>query len=263
MNTRRNFIKKAGITGIASMGITNGFATAQSMNTQKSAIMKKPEVIFFDVNETLLDLTAMKTNVLEVLGNNPDLLKLWFTTMLQYSLVTTVTQSYNDFGAIGAAALVMVAANKGISLTQKEAEEIIIPPLRSLPPHPDVIAALQKLKQHNYTLVTLTNSSQKGVTTQLENAGLTQYFDERLSIDSIGKFKPHYDTYAWASRKMKVQPENSMLVAAHGWDIAGALAAGWQAAFVARSGAQLYPLAPKPQLNESSLTGIAKQLITL
>jgi 2-haloacid dehalogenase len=38
----------------------------------------------------------------------------------------------------------------------------------------------------------------------------------------------------------------AMMVAAHGWDIAGAQAAGLQTAFVARPGKVLYPLAEKP-----------------
>ncbi len=37
------------------------------------------------------------------------------------------------------------------------------------------------------------------------------------------------------------------MVAAHGWDIAGALAAGMQAAFIERKG-QVLPLVPKPEI---------------
>ncbi|WP_281764620.1 haloacid dehalogenase type II [Neptunitalea lumnitzerae] len=259
MSSRRSFIKKASLAGIA--GITTPtFASAEELSSTPN---KRPKVLFFDVNETLLDLTAMKTNVSNALNGNTDLLKLWFTTMLQYSLVTTVTRQYDDFGKIGAAALVMVAANNNIKISQKEAENIIIPPLRSLPPHPEVIEALELLKKNNYTLVSFTNSSQKGVSTQFKNAGLTHYFDKMLSIDALGKFKPHHETYAWASRQMNIEPSESMLIAAHGWDIAGALAAGWRAAFVNRPGAQLYPLAPSPELNEFDLSRISKKLINL
>jgi 2-haloacid dehalogenase len=38
------------------------------------------------------------------------------------------------------------------------------------------------------------------------------------------------------------------LVAAHGWDVAGALAAGCRAAFVARPGRLPDPVAPAPDL---------------
>jgi 2-haloacid dehalogenase len=52
--------------------------------------MKRRKLLFFDVNETLLDLSAMKTSVAQALDGRADLLPLWFTTMLQYSLVATV-----------------------------------------------------------------------------------------------------------------------------------------------------------------------------
>ena len=157
----------------------------------------------------------------------------------------------------------MVAANHGITITEEAAKESILGPIRSLPAHPEVKAALQKLRDAGYTLVSFTNSSNKGVETQFKNAGLTDYFDERLSIEDIGKFKPHTDAYHWASRKMGVNPSECMLVAAHGWDIAGALWAGWRGAFVSRPGAQLYPLAVAPEVIESDLTLIAERLIAL
>jgi 2-haloacid dehalogenase len=263
-NNRRNFIKSTALLGMAGATIPGfGFARASENDKDTNMLTLKPKVLFFDVNETLLDLTAMKTSVGNALGGRSELLPLWFTTMLQYSLVSTVGRQYNDFGIIGAAALQMVAANNGISITEKEAKDAILEPIRSLPAHPEVKASLQQLKDAGYKLVSFTNSSNKGVKTQFENAGLLEYFDERLSIEDMGKFKPHVDAYDWAARKMAIKPAESLLVAAHGWDIAGALWAGWRAAFISRPGAQLYPLAPKPEINENNLELVAKKLISL
>ena len=52
--------------------------------------MARPKVILFDVNETLLDLTPVKESVGKALDGRPELAPLWFTTLLQYSLVATV-----------------------------------------------------------------------------------------------------------------------------------------------------------------------------
>ena len=263
-NNRRNFIKNTAILGVAGVTIPHfGFAGTNEKELKMKNTTKRPKVLFFDVNETLLDLTEMKTSVGNVLGGRSELLPLWFTTMLQYSLVSTVGRQYNDFGIIGAAALQMVAANNGIKVTEKEAQEAILDPISSLPAHPEVKASLQALKNEGYKLVSFTNSSNKGVQTQFENAGLIEYFEERLSIEDIGKFKPHTDAYDWAARKMGVEPSDCLLVAAHGWDIAGAIWAGWRAAFISRPGAQLYPLAPKPEINEKDLALTAKKLIEL
>ena len=260
-NKRRDFIKKAALASLVAPHLA--FSTSNEDAPETIAVAKRPKVLFFDVNETLLDLTAMKDSVSQVLGGRKDLLPLWFTTMLQYSLVSTVGNQYNDFGVIGAAALQMVAANNGITLNEEQAKASILGPIRSLPAHPEVKASLQKLKDVGYKLVSFTNSSNKGVETQFKNSGLLDYFDERLSVEDIGKFKPHVDAYIWAARKMQIKPEDCMLVAAHGWDIAGAIWANWRGAFISRPGAQLYPLADKPEIIATDLALITEQLIAL
>ena len=232
------------------------------MTESDTKSMKRPKILFFDVNETLLDLGAMKTSVAKALNGRADLLPLWFTTMLQYSLVATVGDNYDDFGEIGAAAMIMVARNNGITLSQDAARKAMLP-IRSLPPHPDVRPALDELKKAGFRMVTLTNSSQAGVDAQIRNAELMDKFEALLSIEDIQMFKPHGHVYRWAARKMGLPVEECMLVAAHGWDVAGALWAGWRAAFLSRPGAQLYPLAPVPEIAEPDLAAAAKRLIAL
>lgn len=241
---------------ILCMGIHAEVAIAKETSSSLSA----PKIIFFDVNETLLDLTAMRESVSKALGGREDLLPLWFSTMLHYSLVDSTTERFHTFGEIGVAALLMVAETQGIPLTSEQAKTAIVTPLRSLPPHPDVRAGLQKLKDKGYTLVSLTNSSNKGVYTQFHNADLLSFFDQRLSVEDINRYKPDLRTYAWATQKMGIAPKDAMLVAAHGWDIAGAKQAGWQAVFIQRPGKVLYPLALKPDAVIRDLTTLADML---
>lgn len=206
----------------------------------------KPKVLFFDVNETLLDLASMRASVGEALGGREDLLPLWFSTMLHYSLVDSATGRYHGFGQIGVAALMMVAEGNGIEITPEAALTAIATPLRSLPAHPDVHEGLQALKDQGYTLVSLTNSSNAGVAAQFEHTGLTKYFERRLSIEDIKLYKPNLGAFQWAVEQMGIEPEEGMLVAAHGWDVAGARAAGLQATFITRPGKVQYPLAIPP-----------------
>lgn len=263
-NQRRNFMKKS--IALSSTGLLSStLLKAENFETMEKQITDtniRPKVLFFDVNETLLDLAPLKASVNQVLQGNKELLQLWFTTMLQYSLVNTVANKYNNFGEIGAAALMMTAKNNGIEITEEEAKKAIVP-IRSLPPHPEVKAALQLLKQQGFTLVSLTNSPPQVVEAQFTNSGIIDLFDEMLTVEEIGKYKPHADTYNWAIRKVGVLPEESMLIAAHGWDVAGAAWAGWRTAFISRPGQQLYPLAPRPELMEDDLSIIAKKLIAL
>jgi 2-haloacid dehalogenase len=215
-------------------------------NTAVQPPLTKPKVIIFDVNETLLDLENMRASVGKALNGREDLLPLWFSTMLHHSLVVSATGDYQTFGSIGVASLQMVAEINGIAITPEQAKTAILTPLRSLPAHPDVAEGLAKLKAQGYKLVTLTNSSLEGVTLQLKNAHLSQYFDANLSIESVGVFKPYLKTYQWAIKDLGVNADEALMVAAHGWDIAGADKAGLQTAFIRRQGKVLFPLAAQP-----------------
>jgi 2-haloacid dehalogenase len=75
--------------------------------------------------------------------------------------------------------------------------------------------------------------------------------------------KPHSQAYRCAARKLGFAPEECMLVAAHGWDVAGAMWVGCRAAFISQPGAQLFPLAPVPEIVEPDMRAAAKRLIAM
>lgn len=217
-----------------------------------------PLVLLFDVNETLLDLAPLKQKVGDILLD-PHAASLWFTTMLQYSLVMTVSEQYVPFGDIGAATLQMLARNYDMVLDPDDAKAALAL-MRTLPPHPDVKQALERLKHKGFRLATLTNSPQAGVKAQMDHAGLAGLFERQLSVESVGRFKPHRSVYLWAAQEMGVAPRECMLVAAHGWDIAGAQWAGMQTAFIAREGQQKFPLASDPDVDVADLTALGAHL---
>ncbi|MCP4287214.1 MAG: haloacid dehalogenase type II [Gammaproteobacteria bacterium] len=222
--------------------------------------MLKPKALIFDVNETLLDLAPLKTTVGKALGGQEKLVPLWFSTMLHYSLVHTLCEDYRGFGEIGIAALKMVAESQGIELNDQEAKDAVIPPLLSLPPHPDVAAGLKMLSEDGFRTVSLTNSAAAAAEIQLQNAGLTDLFEKRYSVEGVERFKPHRDAYRMVIGDLGVKPEEAMMVAAHAWDLAGAKNAGLQTAFISRPGTALYPNVARPDYVVDDLKELARRL---
>jgi len=216
-------------------------------------------ICVFDVNETLLDLRALDPYFARVFGNAA-LRPTWFTQMLQTSLVATITDAYTDFGTNGVAALDMLAARQQVTLTAADRQELR-EGMQHLPPHPDVVASLEQLRSAGFRLTTLTNSTAQVAEAQLANAGLTSYFERIFSADSVHRLKPAPEPYRMVAQQMSVEISNIRLIAAHAWDIAGALRAGCAAAFVARPGAVLDPLVPKPDIVGPDLHSIATQII--
>jgi 2-haloacid dehalogenase len=216
-------------------------------------------VCVFDVNETLLDLGALDPHFERVFGD-AGARRAWFLQLLQSALVATVTGVYSNFGTIGAAALEMVAEREGVDLSEEDKQEIL-GGMRELPPHPEVEESLERLREAGLRMATLTNSTQQVAEAQMENSGLRGYFEQILSADAVKRLKPAPEPYRMAAESLGVEMGQVRLVAAHSWDVAGALRAGCTAAFVARPGMVLDPLVERPEVVGVDLRELADRIL--
>jgi 2-haloacid dehalogenase len=217
------------------------------------------KTIVFDVNETLLDLQAMRPRFEAAFGST-DLLATWFGQLLRHSLVATLTDTYAPFDVLGVDALRLVSARAGIGLSEDAAAHVV-DGMRHLPPHPDVRPAITRLRDHGFRIATLTNSPPHLLTDQLANAEITDLFDMPMSIDPVRKFKPHPDTYRSGAIRLGVDISEMRLVAAHDWDVTGAIRAGAAAAFVARPGMVLSRASETPDIVGPDLETVAAAII--
>lgn len=216
-------------------------------------------ICVFDVNETLLDLGALDPHFERAFGD-AGVRRAWFQQLLQSAFVATITGAYADFGAVGASALRMVEDRQGIRLSDEDRQGIL-GGMRELPPHPEVPAALDGLRDAGLRLAALTNSTQEVAEAQLAHAGISDRFEEILSADAVRRLKPAPEPYRAAAESLGVEVSQVRLIAAHSWDVAGALRAGCAAAFVARPGMVLDPLAEPPDVVGSDLTEVARLII--
>ena len=216
-------------------------------------------VSVFDVNETLLDLGALDHRFGRVFGDAAVRWE-WFQQVLQSALVATVTGSYSDFGTVGGAALEMTAARRGMGLSDEDRRDIL-GGMRELPPHPEVPEALDRLRDAGIRLAALTNSTEEVANAQLSNAGIADRFEQILSADTVKRLKPAPEPYRAAAKSLAIGIEEVRLVAAHAWDVAGAMRAGCAAAFVARPGMVLDPLVQMPDVVGSDLNEVASLII--
>jgi len=212
-------------------------------------------VCVFDVNETLLDLAALDGRFERHFGDAAARTE-WFGQFQQSWLTATVVGLYRDFGTIANTALTMVAERRGVELGD-EARSDILSGMRELPPHQDVRASLERLRDSGLRLAALTNSTGQVAEAQLTNAGLRDLFEKALSADDAGRLKPAPEPYRMAADSLGVGIGEVRLVAAHAWDVAGAMRAGCAAAFVARPGKVLDPLFEPPDVVGRDLGEIA------
>jgi 2-haloacid dehalogenase len=216
-------------------------------------------VIAFDVNETLLDLRALDEKFERLLGS-ASLRAQWFAQMLQLAFVGGLTDHYIDFTTAQSAAVHMIAKRAGRALTDESAQTIV-DSMSCLPPHPEVAEALARLSATPMAVVALTNSVQSVVEAQLRNARIAECFDKVISADSVRALKPAPAPYHAVADAFGTDIDNVRLVAAHAWDISGALAAGACAAFVSRPGMVLNPIGPQPDIVGPDIADVVDQII--
>jgi 2-haloacid dehalogenase len=220
-----------------------------------------PRVIVFDLIGTLLDLQAMDTHFERFFGD-PAVRKEWFMQTLQLAMAATLTNAYEDFGVQADTGLEITARHYKVSLLGEE-KNLILGTLLKLRPYREVAQSLQRLRDAGLRLATLTNSTARAAEAQLANAGLRDHFEQVISADEIQCFKPAPEIYHLAARRLGVEPGQVRLVAAHDWDVTGALRAGCAAGFVARPGQVMNPFGPQPDVRGADLSEVAEKILAV
>lgn len=129
-------------------------------------------------------------------------------------------------------------------------------------PFADVIAALKKLKKR-YKLVILSNGDRDMLENAKPHIGFT--FDQTISVQEAGAFKPDWRTYAAAEEIIcaeytDVERTSIMHVANHAFDCIGAKAYGMRAAFIDRRKRPFGGSPHQPDLVVSDFTELAGAL---
>jgi 2-haloacid dehalogenase len=101
-----------------------------------------------------------------------------------------------------------------------------------LDPWPDVVAALQRLKQR-HILATLSNGHVALTVNMAKRAGLP--WDVILGAELVRAYKPAAEVYDAAPRLLGLEPAQCMMVAAHPSDLDAAAGRGFRTAYVHRA----------------------------
>jgi 2-haloacid dehalogenase len=222
--------------------------------------IEKPKLLIFDVNETLLDLQKVK-NAIQNCLEDQHAFSIWFSTLLQYAMVESITHHHHSFADIGKATLQMTAQKLEKNISD-DSIGAIISLITQLPPHPEVKNALNKFKSNSFRIVALTNGSSDAVAEQIEYAQMSEYFEKLFSVEEVQSYKPQAKTYLHVLKEMNIEAKDAMLIAAHPWDIAGAKAVGMLTAFIERPSQIYYPLMKDADFMVSDLEELFKELHT-
>jgi len=221
---------------------------------------RQVEVVVFDVNETLSDMTAMGARFTEV-GADSALARTWFAGLLRDGFARTVSGTSERFATLGREGLYAALAGAALDRDLDAAVDHIMSGFEGLEVHPDVPAGMRALRAGGLRQVTLSNGATSVAEGLLGRAGLRDECEMLLSVEDAKVWKPAAAAYEYAARQCQVDIAAMMLVAVHPWDVDGAARAGMQTAWIDRTGGARYPsYFTTPDRTAAGIDDLAAQL---
>lgn len=228
--------------------------------------MPAARALTFDVLGTVLDLGGSLTpfidRFLKAKGCGLEPARLWE----QWRARQRIEQYQDSLMMLGHSgyletarrAFVYTLRLNGIEATPSEVKEFMRA-WQELKPFPDVPPVLPRLAAR-YRLVALSNGD-VAFLDHLVKHRIGHAFDEVLSVDRFGAFKPHPAVYRGAARILGLAVNEIMMVSSHAFDVLGARACGYHGAYVNRYRLP-YDDAPQlPDIAVGDFNGLADALL--
>jgi 2-haloacid dehalogenase len=193
------------------------------------------QAVVFDAYGTLFDVaTPVFKQEASLGGKAAEVAALWRTKQLEYTWVRSLVGVHADFWHVTREALDFTLEHFAISEAGL-ADELMTGMLK-LDLFPDVAAALPALRAKGKRLAILSNGSPSMLDAILRHAGLEKSFEQVLSVEEVGIYKPSRRVYRLAMQKLQIADALSVcFVSANGWDAHSAAQFGFQALRIKRA----------------------------
>ena len=195
----------------------------------------------FDIFGTVLDLAGSLIPPLDLFLKNCDAPtsltgeKVWSQWRLRQRIEqyqdNMLMLGHSGYLAVKRKALMYTLRNLKVEFRYDQLDEFM-EAYQILNPFKDSIDGLKRLSA-KYKLVMLSNGEQHYLE-HLARHRIGIDFDQILSAEAVGQFKPHPSVYRFAAKKLSLEPPQIMMVAAHSFDILGARHSGFRGAYINR-----------------------------
>jgi len=211
--------------------------------------------VIFDAYGTLFDVSSVSAACTDIVPQPRELVRLWRAKQLEYSFLRSLMgpAAYVDFWTITGDALDYAMEALGVNVSTSERERMLSGWLE-VKPYADVEPALNALERQARQCVILSNGTPFMLQAALHSSGLSERFQDVLSVDSVRVYKPDSRVYRMAVDSLAVPVGELLFVSSNGWDAAGAGASGLRVAWVNRNGAPTERLGFTPQTVVRNLT---------
>jgi 2-haloacid dehalogenase len=184
----------------------------------------------------------------------------WRSKQFEYGFLRSITGRHTDFFKVTEDALVYTAKAMKLDLPSETRKRLLNAYL-TLKPWPDAVAALRKLKASGVRIITISNFSLKMLRANAENSGFTDLFDELLSTEANGTYKPDTRAYSLGVERLKLRKDEIVFAAFGGWDAYGAKNFGYTTYWVNRFNLPTEELGIEADKTSNDLEGLLKLVL--
>ena len=201
-------------------------------------LKRETKAVLFDQYGTVVDMQTGLTEVVRAyftkkgVTTDPHRFVTWWRrTHFENSMIDSLCdRGHTPYREIGHRSVDFALNRAGVEHTSAEVEELVEAIVR-LEPFPEVPDALTRLTQ-NYRLAILSNGDRDMLQKAKPYIGFA--FDETISVEEAGYFKPHFRTYEVAAEILDLDRSSILFVANHTFDCTGAKSFGMRTAFIDR-----------------------------
>ena len=136
---------------------------------------------------------------------------------------------------------------------KKEMRNELLDLYKKLSPYPEVKQCMEGLKSKRIKIAILSNGTPQLLTELVKSNNIENYFDDIMSIESVGIYKPDSKVYEMSIKKYNCKPENICFMSSNTWDVSGGGVFGYNAVWVNRSNKIFDKLSYKPKFVISNL----------
>ena len=199
----------------------------------------------FDAYGTLFDVHSVAEAGRVITADPATLSALWRQKQLEYTWLRALMGTYVDFWAVTEGALRHTLRRLGLTPPAAEVRRLMDAYL-SLACFPEVPAALERLTGRPRAV--LSNGSPAMLAAAVASSGLGKYLDHVISVDAVRTYKPSPVVYALGPGTLGIPASDLLFVSSNPWDVAGAKAFGYQAAWCNRTDAPEEELGVRPDV---------------
>jgi 2-haloacid dehalogenase len=179
----------------------------------------------------------------------------WRTRQFEYTWLRVAAQHYADFWHVTEDALVF-ATNKLKLRLSSDNRAALMNAYLGLRAWPDVIPALESLKNSGVRLTLLSNLTRTMLDANIKSARLDGVFEQVLSTDRASTYKPDPRAYQLGPDALKLTRDEILFVAFAGWDAAGAKLFGYPTYWVNRQKLPAEEMGGRPDGSGERLTDL-------